>query len=102
MSTESKMINSVLNGMCYYTIDNVVMNFKKFFEILHLKRLDKDLKNAIDIVRDKIVSSWNNIVQFIKDIPNDEDELKIISDVQKKFFIESMKIRINYIFNLNL
>ena len=102
MSTESKMINSVLNGMCYYTIDNVVMNFKKFFEILHLKRLDKDLNNAIDIVRDKIVSSWNNVVQFINDIPNDEDELKIISNIQKKFFIESMKIRINYIFNLNL
>ena len=102
MSTESKMINSVLNGMCYYTVDNVVMNFKKFFETLHMERLDKDLNNAIDIVRDKIISSWNSIVQFIKDIPNDEDELKIISNVQKKFFIESMRIRIDYIFNLNL
>ena len=96
------MVNSILNGMCYYTIDNVVMNFRKFFVTLHTKNLDKDLNNAIDIVRDKIVSSWNSIVQFIKDIPNDEDELKIISDVQKKFFIESMRIRINYIFNSNL
>ena len=88
--------------MHHYTVDNVVMNFKKFFETLHMERLDKDLNNAIDIVRDKIISSWNSIVQFIKDIPNDEDELKIISNVQKKFFIESMRIRINYIFNLNL
>lgn len=102
MSTESKMNNSVLNGMCYYTIDNVVMNFKKFFETLHIKNLDKDLNNAIDIVKDKIVDSWNNIVKFIKEIPNDEEGLKIISDVQKKFFVESMRIRINYIFNLNL
>ena len=102
MSTESKMINSVLNGMCYYTIDNVVMNFKKFFETLHIKNLDKDLNNAIDIVKDKIVDSWNNIVKFIKEIPNDEEGLKIISDVQKKFFVESMRIRINYIFNLYL
>ena len=102
MSTESKMINSVLNGMCYYTIDNVVMNFKKFFVTLHMKKLDKDLNNAIDIVRDKIVSSWNSIVQFINDIPNDESGLKIISNIQKKFFIESMRIRINYIFNVNL
>lgn len=75
------MNNSVLNGMCYYTIDNVVMNFKKFFETLHMKSLDKDLNNAIDIVRDKIVNFWNNIVQFINDIPNDEDELKIISNI---------------------
>ena len=102
MSTESKMNNSVLNGMCYYTIDNVVMNFKKFFETLHIKNLDKDLNNAIDIVKDKIVDSWNNIVKFIKEIPNDEEGLKIISDVQKKFFVESMRIRINYIFNLDL
>ena len=102
MSTESKMNNSVLNGMCYYTIDNEVMNFKKFFETLHIKNLDKDLNNAIDIVKDKIVDSWNNIVKFIKEIPNVEEGLKIISDVQKKFFVESMRIRINYIFNLNL
>ena len=102
MSTESKMNNSVLNGMCYYTIDNEVMNFKKFFETLHIKNLDKDLNNAIDIVKDKIVDSWNNIVKFIKEIPNDEEGLKIISDVQKKFFVESMRIRINYIFNLDL
>ena len=102
MSTESKMNNSVLNGMCYYTIDNMVMNFKNFFETLHIKNLDKDLNNAIDIVKDKIVDSWNNIVKFIKEIPNDEEGLKIISDVQKKFFVESMRIRINYIFNLDL
>ena len=102
MSTESKMINSVLNGMCYYTVDNVVMNFKNFFETLHMKKLDKDLNNAIDIVKVKIANSWNNVVQFIKGIPNAEEELKIISDVQKKFFVESMRIRINYIFNLDL
>ncbi len=96
------MNNSVLNGMCYYIIDNVVTNFKNFFITLHTKILDKDLNNAIDIVKDKIVIAWNSIVEFINDIPNDEDELKIISDVQKKFFIESMRIRINYIFDLDL
>lgn len=102
MLTKSKMINSVLNGMCYYTIDNIVMNFKKFFETLHARNLDNNLNSAIDIVKDKIVDSWNSIVKFIKEIPNDEEGLKIISDVQKKFFVESMRIRINYIFNLNL
>lgn len=101
MSTESKMINSVLNGMCYYTIDYVVMNFKKFFETLHTKNLDEELNNAIDRVKSKIVNSWSSIIEFINDIPNDEHGIKIISNVQKKFFIESMRIRINYIFNLN-
>lgn len=102
MSTESKMINSVLNGMCYYTIDNVVMNFKNFFGTLHIKNLDEELNNAIGKVKNKIIGSWNSIVKFINDIPNSEDDIKIISNVQKKFFIESMRIRINHIFGLNL
>lgn len=88
--------------MCYYTIDNVVMNFKKFFETLHTKNLDEELNNAIDRVKSKIVNSWSSIIEFINDIPNDEHGIKIISNVQKKFFIESMRIRIKYIFNLNL
>lgn len=102
MSTKLKMDNSVLNGMCYYTIDNVVMNFKKFFETLHTKNLDEELNNAIDRVKSKIVNSWSSIIEFINNIPNDECRIKIISNVQKKFFIEYMRIRINYIFNFNL
>lgn len=50
MSSDSKMKNSVLNGMCYYTIDNEVMNFKNFFKKLELKQLDEDLKLAIQRV----------------------------------------------------
>ena len=69
---------------------------------MHTKNLDKALNNAIYRVKSKIVNLWSNIVEFINNIPNDEDELKIISDVQKKFFIESMRIRINYIFNSDL
>lgn len=102
MATDTKMVNSVMNGMCYYTVDNVLMNFKKFFEILHIKNLDMDLNKAIERVKSKFVNSWDKIVEFINNIPNTENELKIISDVQKKFFIESMRIRINYIFNLNI
>ena len=96
------MLNSVLNGMCYYTIDNSLMNFRKFFEILRIKNMDKDLNIAINNVKCKMESSWNSIVDFINNMPNNEDGLIIISDVQKKFFIESMRIRINYIFNLGL
>lgn len=102
MSANTKMINSVLNGMCYYTVGNVLMNFKKFFETLHAKNLDSDLNKAIERVKIKFLNSWDKIVKFIINMPNEENGLKIMSNIQKKFFIESMRIRMNYIFKLNI
>lgn len=102
MSSDSKMKNSVLNGMCYYTIDNEVMNFKNFFKKLELKKLDKDFKLAIQRVIPRFKKKWNDITQFIYDIPREDQFLKVMSDVQKKFFIESMQIRLNDIFNADL
>ncbi len=102
MSSDSKMKNSVLNGMCYYTIDNEVMNFKNFLKKLELKQLDEDLKLAIQRVVPKFKKKWKDITQFIYGIPNKDQSLKVISDVQKKFFIQSMKIRLNNIFNAGI
>ncbi|MBE6130599.1 MAG: CtkA family protein [Erysipelotrichaceae bacterium] len=102
MSTEEKMTNSVLNGMCYYTIDNKLMNFRNFFKMLQNKKLDNDFNNALKYIKSKIIKHWDEIVEFIRIIPNEEQNIRIISDIQKKFFIDSMRIRINYIFDLGL
>ena len=102
MSTEEKMKNSVLNGMCYYTIDNELLNFKKFFRRLKEKSLDSELILATNRVLAKFREHWDEISEFIKKIPNEDQSLVVITDVQKEFFIKSMKIRLNDIFNANL
>lgn len=102
MSTEEKMKNSVLNGMCYYTIDNELMNFKKFFIKLEEKSLDTNFKIAVDRVLNKFREKWEEIQEFINKIPREDQSLIVITDVQKEFFIKSMKIRLNQIFDANI
>ena len=102
MSTEEKMKNSVLNGMCYYTIDNELLNFKKFFIKLEEKSLDTNFKIAVDRVLNKFREKWEEIQEFINKIPREDQSLIVITDVQKEFFIKSMKIRLNQIFDANI
>ena len=76
---------------------------------LTLKEFDKNTKMmplTFDVMFKSVFTRNLEILkEFLVDVLDleyHEDELKIISNVQKKFFIESMRIRINYIFNLNL
>ena len=93
LSNPSALENSALNGLCYYTVDNELVNFKNFFRKLKNNKLDADLKDAIKVVVPKIESKWMAIENFILSLPNNENGIKIISDVQKEFFIKTMKIR---------
>ena len=93
LSNQSALENSALNGMCYYTVDNELVNFRNFFKRLKANKLDNDLNNALKVVIPKIEKKWNEIKSFIMAIPNQENGIRIISDVQKEFFIKTMKIR---------
>ena len=99
MSSEAKMNNSVLNGMCYYSFDGEAVNFKNFFKKLRESNVDKDLNDAIKRVIPNFKTHWNEIKNFINNIPSEENNLKIISNIQKEFFIKSMDIRVNTLFN---
>lgn len=87
--------NSALNGLCYYTVDNELVNFRNFFKKLKEKHLDNDLKQVIGSVISNIDSHWNDVVKFINDIPFKEGNTLIISDIQKEFFIKTMRIRLD-------
>lgn len=97
LSDEKIFKNSVLNGMCYYTIDNKLVNFLNLFNELRNKGLSEELDNAIKRVIPKINSNWETIQDFINNMPGIEDGIEIISDVKKEFFIRSMKCRIDSI-----
>lgn len=99
LSNQSALENSALNGMCYYTVDNELVNFRNFFRKLKENGSDSDLNKALKVVIPNIEEKWNEIVSFINDIPNQENGIKIISDVQKEFFIKTMKIRFDKLLN---
>lgn len=93
LSNDSALVNSALNGMCYYTVDNELVNFSNFFKKLKNKRLDNDLKEALQVVIPNVDNKWGKIESFINSIPNEENGTKIMSGIQKEFFIKTMKIR---------
>lgn len=98
LSNEKAFKNSVLNGMCYYTVNNKLLNFRNFFIELHNNNLDHDFIEAKNRVLPKVKDKWNEIVKFIENIPENEDGFKIISKTKKIFFIKSMKCRIDELF----
>ena len=97
LNDEKALENSVLNGMCYYTIDNKLVNFLNLFKGLRNNNLSSDLDQAIERVKGKINDKWDEINNFIIDIPETENDIEIISKTKKNFFIKSMKIRIDNI-----
>lgn len=99
LSDEKVFKNSVLNGMSYYTVNNKLMNFNNFFIELRNKNLDHDFIEAKQRVIPKVNEKWNDIVEFIESIPENEDGFKIISKTKKTFFIKSMKCRLEELFN---
>ena len=93
LSDQSALENSALNGMCYYTVNNELLNFRNFFRRLKENHLDEQLKEALQSVISKITTKWDDIKSFINDLPCEENEIRIISDIQKQFFIKTMEIR---------
>ena len=93
LSDQSALENSALNGMCYYTVNNELLNFRNFFRKLKENHLDEQLKAVLQSVVSKITTKWADIKFFIDDLPCEEDGIKIISDIQKHFFIKTMEIR---------
>lgn len=101
LANQAALENSALNGLCYYTVDNELVNFRNFFRKLKIHKFDNQLNDALKVVIPKIESKFSQIESFINKLPNSESGIKIISEIQKEFFIKTMKIRFeNLIKNL--
>ena len=100
LANEAAFNNSVLNGMCYYTVDNKLINFKNFF----IRAKEYPLYAYVEAARNRvlpvIIEKMPEIESFIANIPVAEDEIQIISNVKKEFFIRSMRVRIDKIIKL--
>lgn len=98
LNNQNAFENSVLNGMCYYTVDNKMFNFSNFFKALHDKKIDLDFNEAKKRVIPKFNENWKKILDLIDNVPEIEDDVKIFSTTKKEFFIKSMLCRKKNIF----
>ena len=93
MDDPNRFKESVINGISHFTVNHRMVNFKNFFKQLENTEIKDELHRAFNRVVPKIEKHWKDITDFINNIPNVDNGLKIISDVQKEYFINSMKIR---------
>ena len=97
LSNNAAFNNSVLNGMCYYTIGSKMVNFKNFFERIKQTEMSVYTEKAALRLLPIIMDRFSEIETFINDLPNEENGIEIISNIKKEFFIKSMQVRINKI-----
>ncbi len=93
LNDETKLRSSALNGITAYEDDNE--NRISILKILNLN--NEDLNNAIIKVYELFNDKFNDIVQFINEIPIKYNNLLIISNERKEYYIETIKLRFDEI-----
>lgn len=93
MNDPNHFKESAINGISHFTINHRMLNFKNFFKQLENTESKDELHSAFTRVVPKIEKHWQEIINFINNIPNTDNEVEIMSDIKKEYFIKSMKIR---------
>ena len=93
MSDKEKLFSSALNGITAY--EN---NDEKRIRNEDIVKIDnQDLKDSIKRVSSLFECILNDIISFISDIPENFLGVEIISDLRKRYYIETLKLRLNEI-----
>ncbi len=93
LNDELKLRSSALNGITAY--ENDLEKRISNLQILNLN--NEDLHKAISKVYKLISDNFNNIVEFINEIPNEYNGLLIMSNERKKYYIKTIELRISEI-----
>lgn len=89
MSDETKLFSSALNGITAYEDDAE----KRIRNEDIIKIDNEDLKQSIKRVKKIYLEKINEVVKFINDIPSSYENVAIISDLRKQYYIRTMEIR---------
>ncbi len=93
LNDDTKLKSSALNGITAYEDDN-----ENRISILKILNLDNnDLNNAIIKVYKLFNDKFNDIIQFINEIPNEYNNVLIISNERKEYYIKTIKLRFDEI-----
>lgn len=89
LNDQDKLYDSSLNCITAYEDDNGKRIFIK--DILNIQ--NKDFKEAAIRVYNKVLEKKFEIENFIMNIPNTFENIDIISDIRKKYYLETFNIR---------
>ena len=93
MSSEEKLLSSAINGITAYEDDNE----KRISNIEIIKYVKKYNPNSIGRVIKLIDDNMDNIKNFIYDIPNTFNEIEIMSELRKEYYLKTMEIRLKHL-----
>ncbi len=93
LQDELKLRSSALNGITAYEDDEE----KRISNLQILNVNNDDLNKAIIKVYELVNDRFNDIITFINKIPNEYNELLVMSNKRKQYYIETMKLRIEEI-----
>ena len=89
LSDEEKLMSSALNGITAYEDDNE----KRIRNEDIVKINNKDLKTAIDRIKNLVNSKMTEIIAFINDIPTNFNDVDVMSNLRKEYYIKTFTIR---------
>lgn len=91
MTSEEKLLSSAINGITAYE-DN---NEKRISNIEIIKYVKKYNPSSLNRVVSNVESNLDRIKKFLNDIPNTYDNLAIMSDIRKDYYLKTFLIRLN-------
>jgi len=98
LSDQVKLRSSSLNGITAYEDDDD--NRIRLIDIMNID--NEDLKESIVRVANNISEHFDEIVNFISNIPCIYEGIEIISENRKKYYIETIKLRFNELIVKNI
>lgn len=90
MSSEEKLMSSSLNGITAYEDDNE----KRISNLDIIKYVKKNNPESINRVLDLVNKKFEQIKEFINNIPNNFNDIVIMSEIRKEYYIKTFEIRI--------
>ncbi|MCR5786734.1 MAG: hypothetical protein K6G28_03465 [Acholeplasmatales bacterium] len=91
MSSEEKLMSSSLNGITAYEDDNE----KRISNLDIIKYVKKNNPESINRVLDMVNKKFEQIKEFINNIPNNFNDIVIMSEIRKEYYIKTFEIRLN-------
>lgn len=93
LEDEDKLFSSSINGVTAYEDDEE----KRITAMNILKVIKENIPSTFEKVYKAIMSNLKKIEKLINDIPNEYNGIPIISDNRKKYYLKTLKIRLDYI-----
>jgi len=94
LEDNNKLYSSAINGITAYEDDNE----KRISAIDILKYIRKNKIETFKLVYNKMINHYSKIETFINQIPNEFNNVPIISNKRKEYYLKTLKIRLDYIY----